>query len=178
VESVLVAANVVLVLITAWYAWQTKQTVAEMRESRRAVVRPHVCLDLRTIGRDALARVENVGSGPALDVKTTARLLTGTKVIEQLEWATPVLRPGESRLLYMPKENPSFEYHRDQGATIDLSGSCTSAAGEAIQIRDCIEFTADMQNELTITSSADVSELLKKIVDALQRIERAITARE
>lgn len=173
-ETALVIANVVLVLITAWYAWQTHQTVVEMRESRRAVVRPHVRLDLRTIGGSAIAKVENVGSGPALDAKATARLLNGTDLIEQLEWATPVLRPGEARLLYMPKADPSFDHHLEQGAKISLAGSCTSAAGETIPIDDCLQFTAEMRNELTITSSSDISERLKKIIEVLHGIQQAI----
>jgi hypothetical protein len=178
VEAALVAANVVLVAITGWYAWQTHQTVVEMRESRRAVVRPHVCLDLKTIGGSAIARVENVGTGPALNAKAAARLFNGTEVIEQLDWATPVLRPGESRLLWMPKAEPSFDYHRDHDGAITLTGTCASAAGETIQIDDRIPFTAEMQNELTVTSSADISERLKKITEVLQQIQKALPSRE
>lgn len=173
-EAALVTANIVLVLITAWYAWQTHQTVVEMRESRRAVVRPHLRLDLRTIGGSAIAKVENVGSGPALDAKATVALLQGADVIEQLEWATPVLRPGESRLLHMPKSDPSFDHHLELGAKITLAGSCSSAAGETIAVSDCLQFAAEMRNEITITSSTDTSERLKKIIDALRGIEQAI----
>lgn len=173
-ETALVVANVVLVLITAWYAWQTHQTVVEMREARRAVVRPRVCLSLRTKGGHAIVRIENVGSGPALDARATARLITDGETVEQIDWSSPVLRAGESRLLYMPKENSLFEYHEKRGTRVTLSGSCSSAAGETIPIDDGLGFTADMRNEVTVTSSDDVSELLKKIIDALNGIDQSV----
>lgn len=177
-EQLLVLANVVLVLITAWYAWQTHQTVVEMRESRRAAVRPHICLDLEDFGAGILAKVVNVGAGAALDVTTTLELHQADELVETLEWATPVLRSGESRLLHMPKGNgasvQSASALRDARTVMRLSGSCSSATGETITAADAIDFAASMRNEVTVTSSTDISERLKKIVDSLKGIERAI----
>jgi hypothetical protein len=168
-------SNLILVGITAWYAWQTHQTVLEMQEARRAVTRPHIRLDLATFGSGLLTRIENVGTGPALDVVATASLRDdAAAVCESIEWNTPVLRAGESRLLLLPKGDRSFQALSDAGMQLALSGTCKSVSGEALGFDDTIVFASATRNEVTISSSTDVSERLKKIVDELAGIRKAM----
>ncbi len=58
-----------LVLITGYYAFQNRQMAVEMRRSREATVRPKLAVDVHLLTpMYAMARVTNVGQGPALDV--------------------------------------------------------------------------------------------------------------
>jgi heme/copper-type cytochrome/quinol oxidase subunit 2 len=62
----------VLVMVTAYYAWQTYRMVVEMRQDRRQRETPKVVLDLRSEGAAfAPPSVCNIGLGPALDVDVT-----------------------------------------------------------------------------------------------------------
>jgi len=59
----------VLVLVTAYYAWQNQRMVGEMRRSRELSVLPKLAVDLRLQGPTfAQVQVLNVGPGPALAV--------------------------------------------------------------------------------------------------------------
>lgn len=67
--SVFVA--VVLVGINAYYSWQTRQEIAEMKKARKTEFMPHIKVALAFLGPLALIlRITNVGKGPAIDVKT------------------------------------------------------------------------------------------------------------
>lgn len=172
-------SNLVLVGITAWYAWQTHRTVLEMQESRRAAVRPHVHLDLDTFGNHVLTKVENVGNGPALNVKAALTYVTvGGQTDGLFEWSTPVLRPGESRLLDFPVKPDgstlSFKELRDARATLALGGSCESVAGDTLELDDVVGFLDSTRKEVTVSSSTDISSRLKKIADELSGIRRAL----
>ncbi|MBN1608849.1 MAG: hypothetical protein JW940_19640 [Polyangiaceae bacterium] len=56
-----------LVVITGYYAWQTQQTVGEMRIARREAVKPRLAIDLRKDSdRYGAVTTTNVGLGPAV----------------------------------------------------------------------------------------------------------------
>jgi hypothetical protein len=58
-----------LVLITAFYAWQNRRMAVEMRRSREALIRPKLAVDIHMIApMYGVARVTNVGQGPAQDI--------------------------------------------------------------------------------------------------------------
>lgn len=170
-------SSLILVAITGWYAWQTHMTVVEMQESRRASVRPHIRMDLEPFGVNVLVKVENLGAGPALDVRATVKL--GEDTPQSVEWSTPVLRSGESRLLHFPVKQDgstmSFAELRELGVPLVLFGSCSSVAGDSIQLRDAIEFDETLHKEVNVSSSKDVSERLKKIADELAGIRKAMS---
>lgn len=68
----LAALTAVLIVITAYYAWQTRRAVVEMQRARQLSVRPKLVIAIEmpdpTIGRIA---IKNVGAGAALDVDVT-----------------------------------------------------------------------------------------------------------
>lgn len=97
-------STLALVLITGYYAWQTQQTVLEMKESRRLSVLP----DLHTSRSDDIATfsLTNTGQGPAaIDVNVqliykATRAVAGTTT--EYTWRAYTIAPGERHEFYPP----------------------------------------------------------------------------
>jgi uncharacterized membrane protein YfcA len=71
-SEILAVLTAVLVLVTAYYAWQTRRTVIEMKRARATAVLPRVAVKVHTLaGGIGWIRVVNVGPGPALDLDAT-----------------------------------------------------------------------------------------------------------
>src|SRR6266540_3071013 len=83
----------ILVIVTLWYAWQTRQMVSQMESARAAQVRPHLALgvDLER-GGAVFLRVVNAGAGPAMSVDVRIESEPGPGV--RIPYMTPVLAPG------------------------------------------------------------------------------------
>jgi hypothetical protein len=61
-------AIVVLVLVTAYYAWQTHEMAGEMKQARLLSLAPYVRLDIRMLAPGyGVPVARNVGTGPAID---------------------------------------------------------------------------------------------------------------
>lgn len=72
------SATVILVLVTAVYAFLTWRMVVETRRARQQEVTPVFNLSVKPISIGAWApAIENVGNGPALDVEATLTLEPG-----------------------------------------------------------------------------------------------------
>jgi len=61
--------TLILVLITGWYAWHTRQTVKAMREQNERLIRPYVTVRLTRDRTDYILLVENTGRTPAKDLR-------------------------------------------------------------------------------------------------------------
>ncbi len=71
-SEILAILTGVLVLITAYYAWQTRQTVDELKRARGVAVLPKLAISIRTLSAGiGWIRITNVGPGPALDISAT-----------------------------------------------------------------------------------------------------------
>ena len=167
-------SSLILVGITAWYAWQTHKTVVEMRESRRSAVEPHIRLDFELLGSCGVAKIENLGPGPALDVR--ARVThgdSGDGPEASASWDSPVLRVGESRLLRYPLERGEhipLSTLKERGTIFVLAGTCKSVTGEVHAVKDSLEFSSATREEIRVSSSADISARLKVIGEQLGSI--------
>lgn len=83
-----------LVLITAYYAWQNRRMVDEMREARIAQILPRLRPTVHSLGAGlGRLRVVNVGPGPAIDVDLEIRMEPGNDWV--VRWTAPVIGPGE-----------------------------------------------------------------------------------
>ncbi len=86
----------VLVLVTGFYAWQTRNTVKEMRAAREAQILPKLSLGIETIAAGyPLAVLRNLGLAAAIDVtvKITEKRDTGDD--RERTWSSQSLFPGE-----------------------------------------------------------------------------------
>lgn len=96
-----------LVLVTGYYAWQARQTVAEMREDRRQSQLPALRLDLWVLAKDhVVVRLRNVGSGTAHNVDVDLEFVppprSAAQRSETRSWRSPVLYPGEHLSFHFP----------------------------------------------------------------------------
>ena len=93
------ALTAVLVIVTGFYAWQTRRTVDELRKARAVAVRPHLALRLHEVDPTVtFVQVINVGSGPALDVEVEVRFVALSDTSEAVESSMiqePAMAPGE-----------------------------------------------------------------------------------
>jgi hypothetical protein len=136
--------TLVLVLITAYNAWQTHRMVREMRDSRVAAHRPRI---IPVIEYDEAKRgfiwIENLGPGAALDIDVT---LTFEPRSRPFRLRCNLLRAGDRR-----NWNPSSshegeklrqEYHPDaqlpNDTDIRLDGSCRDTLGQVWLINERI----------------------------------------
>jgi hypothetical protein len=133
-----------LVLITGYYALQNGKMAREMRRSREAQIRPKLAIDVHALTpMYVVARVRNVGQGPALDVdvKLTFEPAPDSDADPVVrEWRTTVIAPGEHRD-FMPPEDLDMEPLARKWNVITLTGQATDAAGSTHTVD---EATADL----------------------------------
>ncbi len=89
----LVLPNLLLVAITAYYAWQTRRTVQEMRAARAAQVAPRLVPTIKMLGPTFVSfEVLNAGPGPAIDLECKLSLEPGGP---EWRWKWPILSSGD-----------------------------------------------------------------------------------
>ena|SRR5690348_5092026 len=96
-DFVTAAATLVLVAVTAYYAWQARQMVGEMRAARASQYSPMLVPRIvahTMFGHLGKYVVQNVGGGPALAIDVRLHLEPGASA-----WhlQTTALAPGELR---------------------------------------------------------------------------------
>lgn len=98
----------VLVLITAYYAWQNRRMVNELAKTRAVSILPKLALRWHSVSPTlSLVEVVNVGPGPALDVQATVTFVPpqgdGHASADRRTWETSLLVPGEKRQ-FLPRD--------------------------------------------------------------------------
>jgi len=98
-----VLLTIVLVVISAFYAWQTRQTISEMVKARKGEFIPHVRAELKWLGPVFLVlKVTNFGKGPAMNVNVEITFLPSN---EKRIWDDAILSPNESIRILLPEGN-------------------------------------------------------------------------
>jgi hypothetical protein len=88
-----------LVVVTIYYAWQTRQTVKELRNARGASIFPRIRATVFSPGAgNGFVHITNVGTGPALDIRATVTFQPGGP---PTPWRSQLLLPGETSELQM-----------------------------------------------------------------------------
>jgi hypothetical protein len=126
-------AVVVLVVVTSYYAWQTKQMAIEMRRARLLSLLPKLVLDIAMPGPTfGLVVVRNVGTGPALEADLRLGF-EGTTEAEREErfWLAHVIAPGENHEFLPPQAVNSLDDLAAQHPVITLRGSHLDALGQS-----------------------------------------------
>jgi hypothetical protein len=102
-------SNLLLVVITAVYAFLTWRMVSEMRQAREAESEPQLVATLIPLGGMAIKlRIANAGSGPALDIKAIISL-EPKKEDNTATWIHPVLLSNSHEDFRLPGENNHLE---------------------------------------------------------------------
>jgi len=134
--------TLVLVGITAYYAWQNRQMVQEMRATRSLQVLPKLALQWHGVGPTvSFIRIVNVGPGPALNVDLKLRFVPHdqTNPIDERTLQSNLIAPGEHWDV-IPGRNgvPDMERLAAQFDRIELSGSCEDALAEPHSVCDAL----------------------------------------
>jgi len=112
-EGATTALTIVLVLITGWYAFETRRIVRRMDQEREALTRPTLVFSLIPwTANNVKLRVENVGVGPALDI--TGRIVSVVDDNElTVSWQYPCLISGKYEEFGIPIPGGKREFQFD-----------------------------------------------------------------
>lgn len=177
--------TIALVLVTIYYARQTRRSVEEVVAARAASIKPSIRLHFGTLPPDQVFLiVENVGTGPALGVDLRFALTGFTSGADVQTYATPMLRVGEARKFLYPTwgkvELMQLKSLQDVPVSIELTGMCMDTDGRQYDIHDAIHFS-EAQGQLALLpwhlERPDEAAALDRIAGELSTIRLAVQAR-
>ncbi len=158
-------SNLILVAITAIYAFLTMRMVVEMRQAREAEYSPYLVWDLKPFAtKSALLQVRNVGRGSALNVVANVTLKSSNTTKSSV-WATPALTSNASqRFVFLDKGIPNLEDFAKDYESFIIEFSWENAFGEKWQDIQTINFRDFLDNLLdaAIVIEPDELELIRK----------------
>jgi hypothetical protein len=163
----------ILVIVTLWYAWQTRQMVSQMESARAAQIRPHLALGVDLDRGAVFLRVVNVGAGPAMSVDVRLESEPGDDV--RIPYMTPVLAPGAGQS-FIVRDSTSQAVkdlkelvHTLQAKRVKLTGTFTDALGRGHQVADSLSLEEYSNAYYSRSWRAQPDDQLKRIADALER---------
>ena len=103
-------SNLILIAITAIYATLTWMMLKEMREARKAELRPYIkaSLDL-TVSNTVFLKIQNIGKGTAIDINAEFSLEPSENA--KAKWQYRLLNQSESKRFFPP--DPDKKYKLD-----------------------------------------------------------------
>jgi hypothetical protein len=170
-------AIVVLVLVTAYYAWQTREMAKEMRSARLLSLLPKLVLHVKMIGPtfgDVVVR--NVGPGAAIDADL-ALTFEGSEAAEREErrWLAHVIAPGEDHEFLPGNEIRSMDDLVAKHPTIALEGKIRDAFGQTHVVDERID-VAEFWGRLENANERWVESADRKVVRELEKIRKELEA--
>jgi hypothetical protein len=170
-------AIVVLVLVTAYYAWQTREMAKEMRSARLLSLLPKLVLDVKMIGPtfgDVVVR--NVGPGAAIDADLTLTF-EGSEAAEREErqWLAHVIAPGEDHEFLPGNEIRSMDDLVAKHPRIALEGKIRDAFGQTHVVDERID-VAEFWGHLENANERWVESADRKVVRELEKIRKELEA--
>jgi hypothetical protein len=188
-SEILAILTLVLVAVTAYYAWQTRRTVVEMRKARASAVLPRVMITIKALGAQiGWPQITNVGVGPAIDVRARMTYLPGGP---EVVWRAHVLAPGEVHQLFAPDPDSPGQviHHLDKlvkhYSHIRLVATYRDALGEAVasdetfEIREWWQIVQDAKVRLphdpaeeTVKELTNIGKQLKSLADDLKALRQ------
>jgi hypothetical protein len=174
-EAWLAIATFLLVGVTGYYAWQTRNTVGAIEKSRQAQFLPHVKMWIFMLGPTyPLLKIGNVGAGPAMSVAVNFRVreFNGS----DRTWKTPLLSPGDPQQFWIPigpdkkdameEALPLFEKNQ---STLTMEASYNDILGKSHQTSDVIDITEWVRQFAKVSMIWD-QERLKLIQEEIEKI--------
>lgn len=132
-----------LVMVTAYYAYQTRRTAEVMEESIRAQQRPHLVMQMMR-NRDpsggwCSVSITNEGFGPAIDAQLAVTFHPATRRRTQRRDVRVSLIAGDTRVEVIGPEKSngsplSFDELCRDFDRIELCGSVVDSLGERIEV--------------------------------------------
>lgn len=132
-----------LVLVTAYYAVQTRGTVNEMKAARSAQILPRLVPTLAKLpGGQVFLRIINAGTGPAFNVDVNLFLHPNG---EPIRYVVPVMSPGEYQDFQAPGNQPgSTEVRLAAIAAVHETLRLTGECFDALRVRQMVDEAVDL----------------------------------
>lgn len=178
-----VAVTVVLVGITGWYAWETRRIVRNMEQDREQMHRPVLTLQLIAWQANLLKlRVQNVGSGAAVDVEGTIESKTKAGVVS-FPWSYPLLCAGHYEEFGFPmpqganEDRFNFKKIMENVVEVRAKFMYKSTAGAVYQLNDLIpiqKITNDWMTSRMLVTQDHPDRIMPRIAKTLEDIEKEL----
>ena len=179
----LVVVTAVLAALTGWYAWSTWAIVRRMDREREELSRPRLTFQLIPWQPNLLKlRIENLGAGPALNVKgkIQTQLKGGDSV--GVDWSYHLLgsRKFEEFGFPMPEgvgNETRFNLDEIRKGVISVSAdfSYSSASGRQYKLEDILDVASITQDWIAsrmLATQDHPDRLLPRIASALEDLSR------
>jgi len=164
-------STVVLVVVTAAYAYLTLGMVRETRRARKQEVTPAMTLDVEGVSISTMApKVTNIGNGPALDVTGTVKLHPGG---EEHEIQTKNIPPGDFTGSMSPEV--TTDTHEEYDSLV-VEGSYKDVYGntDTFEVSYDLELLTKMDGAESIMKRDRQERNLQDIEKHLKSISRSI----
>jgi hypothetical protein len=142
-SEILAILTGVLVLVTLYYAIQTRQMVVEMEKARGTTVLPRIAVSMNPIGgMVGWVRLTNVGPGPAMNIQAA---ITSEPNGFEISWHAHVVAPNEAHdFIPTPPGEPEAQLGYLDRLTerydrIRLDASYSDALGKSHETHESIE---------------------------------------
>lgn len=164
-----------LVVITGYYAWQTRAMVTEMPNARQLSLRPKIVLDLEMAGPTfGLIVVANVGAGAALHADLTIAFLTPDgQVGEERKWLEQLIVPGERHEFLPPKAAGDMNGLVAMHPMVTLGGTALDSFGQTIHVADEM-FMAEAWGRSAIKTHRFQEPVLERLVREAEKSRRVL----
>jgi hypothetical protein len=178
-----IIASLLLVLVTAIYAYLTWRMVSEMRRAREEETTPYLIASLFPIGQKFVKlQIHNAGRGPALNVEADIRFnpANGT---QSHHWKHPIMLPGTHEDFRIPGSEFNIdklaEIYQSVGVDLHWSNSFRKKQDATYEInfqeqRDAWSGTPWLTHPPEVEISLDkIKDELTKINSYFQKFEMA-----
>jgi predicted DNA-binding protein YlxM (UPF0122 family) len=172
----------VLVIITAYYAWQNRKMAAEMAATRKIAVLPKLAIDWTMVSPTvALPTITNVGPGPALDVAVAIEYvpLPGQENKRKVrQWTANLMAPGESKqFLPLEKDHSGSMQTKDLAETyavVRLTGRLQDVLGNTYLADAALEDIAEWRkvSEEAIARWQDPDPIKRQAKEVAEELEK------
>jgi hypothetical protein len=160
-----------LVVITGYYALQTRRTVDEMRRARGANLLPSVTLSLEHPGgAHGFIVLTNPGAGPAIDVDLVMSYEPGGP---QVRWSNPCLFVGQTERFLAPEQTTLMADLISKYERIVLRATYKDALGDRHQSEQTLDIKTYWELNVAATHLLH-DDYEKKAAEELEKIRREI----
>ena len=171
-----------LVLVTLWYATETRRMVSRLDRQQETVTRPVLTFQLIPWHAKVLKlRIENVGAGPAFDVQGTVEAFTSDGP-DTFPWSYPLLGSGRYEEFGIPapanassQERFNLDAIRARVSALRAAFTYRSAAHRPYTLDTTINVTnvtQDWVDSQMMATEDHPDRLLPRIAKALEDIAK------
>jgi hypothetical protein len=179
-SEILAVLTFVLVIVTAYYASQTRSTVKEMRQTRLTAILPRLAVSIHAPGAgNGWPKISNVGPGPAIDVDARLSFIPNGP---DVTWRAHIVAPNEVRQIFPPKQDDPHQIITSLSELttlythVRLTAAYKDAAGElhttdeAIEVREWWTALRAAHERLQHDPAEETVKELEKLRKAVEKL--------